>query len=291
MRYPLALLLLMLAMGCSEKATENDRRRVLSMVETLRPAVEAALGDSLGEIEVTAVGDPEKRARVLASVRAFSRERIDREEFDRLWASGKTEFGLFTGLSDPAADVEGNLYFQKLPTDEEELARSTEAALVRSYQVRTLDFYRFLRDAPGEEERELRYRIALRHGRWVCGRLEKSRGAALPVIFPGAGASRPRCLANRTSRLALAELEAWDGRIARYLSERFPDLSLTEAFKAVRADPPASVEEVTGLPSASGPGYELAGRAAGALWPDLRVGIPARMLPEVIESQFLSAGK
>ena len=114
MRNRLALLLLtaliLVAAGCSQSATDRDRDRVLAMIETLRPDVESALGDSLGEIEVTAVGEPEMKARLMATIRATSQEKLTRREFEERYAR-QSRFDLFGGQDDPATDVDGNLYF------------------------------------------------------------------------------------------------------------------------------------------------------------------------------------
>jgi len=292
MRKRLALLLftalILVAAGCSETATDRDRDRVLAMIETLRPEVEAALGDSLGEIEVTPVGEPELKARVLATIRATSQEKLTRGEFEVRYAR-QCGFDMLGGQGDPATDVEGNLYFRALPSDDAALARNIEAALLRSYQVRTLSIYPFLRSASGAEQRELRYRFILRHIRFVRDSLTKSRGAARPLILPGAGSAGPRSLANRTSRISAAEFFAWESYLTSYLEKRYPDLSPAEAFKEVFANPPQNPAEVTGLDRQDS-AYDLAIRASEALWPDLTVSVPTRVLPGVVAANFLTAG-
>jgi len=72
---------------------------------------------------------------------------------------------------------------------------------------------------------------------------------------------------------------------------RFPDVPPVEAWKELFADPPRSTEEITGLSSTNAPGLDLADQASEALWPRMKADVPTRMLPEVIEAQFLTAGQ
>ena len=291
MRNHLVLLLVLAALlaasGCADP--DPDRERVLAMIETLRPEMEEAIGDSLGVIEVTRVLKSQMQARVLATARAASTDSLSRREFEERWQLGES-ITLFEGLNHPAADTGGNLYFCSLPTSREALARNTEEALLRSYQVRTLEMHPFLRNASGDEERRLRWCFVLRHSKYVSDRLIKLRGAGRPLIFPGSGSSKPRSLVSRTTRLTAAKMTVWDSRLVGFMEDRYPALPAPEAFKRVFSEPPRSSEEVTGLSTTSGPGFDLAGRASESLWPRLTSTVPVRMLPEVIGAQFLTAG-
>ncbi len=281
---PILLTALLAAASCADP--DPDRERVIAMIETLRPGMEAALGDSLGPIEVTRVTDSQMKARMLATARAGRPGKLTREEFEARRSEGMD----LLAILHPATDVKGNLYFLSLPASEDTLRRRVKEALLHSYQVRTLRVLPFLREASGDEERSLRGSIVSRHRLTVLHRLREALGVERRPIFPGAGSSRVTSLTNRTTRIITLKWKAWNSYLDRYMEQRFPDLAPAQAWKELFADPPHSFEEVTGLSPASGPGLDLAHQASEALWPRLTAGVPARMLPEVIGAQFLTAG-
>jgi hypothetical protein len=296
----LALSAMLCVIGCADPESgdapdpDPDRDRVLEVLTTLRPEVEAALGDSLGaEVEVVRVTEEELKEKVKETVHAQTREKLPDDRFEDAWDTLLLMQGFpgaWGGFLGVITDLKGRLCFVKLPEENERLRPVLTNELIRIYQLRNLGLFAFLRTAGNAEEEITRRALVDAHKRFVARRLREARGEPPFSSDAKARKKNPVSLMIRQLREGIIEGAAFEAQTDRYIAGRSEGLATAEAWKRIFAAPPKSIWEVLGVQPEEQPGYELAVRARTTLPSHLTITPLLPILPGALEGAVLAAG-